>query len=105
MNGYRYLILVIGLVLLLFPITAIGCTQSIPGEGKVSSDGANGTNPIPKAYADFEVGPLTVIRSGVSVGEIATVSTNVINTGGVQGTYTAVLEIDGQQADKKDVSI
>jgi hypothetical protein len=105
MNGFRYLIVVIGLVILLLPISAAGCTPSMPGEGKVSSDGANVTNPIPKAYADFEVGPLTVIRSGASLGEIATVSTIVTNTGGVQGTYTAVLKIDGEQADKKDVSV
>lgn len=105
MNGYRYLIFVIGLVLLLFPISIIGCAQSTPETGGVSSGGANATNPIPKDYAEFEVAPLTVTRSGVSVGETATVSTTVTNTGGIQGTYTAVLTIDGQQADKKDVSI
>jgi hypothetical protein len=105
MNGYRYLIFIIGLVLLLMPALALGCTQSIPGTGNVSSDGANSTNPIPKDYAEFEVGPLTVIRSGVSVGEMSTVSTTVTNTGGVQGNYTAVLTIDGQQADTKVVSI
>jgi hypothetical protein len=105
MNGYRYLIFVVGLVLLLLPISITGCAQSMPGPGKVPSDGANVTNPIPKDYAEFEVGPLTVTRSGVSVGEMATVSTTVTNTGGVQGTYTAVLTIDGQQADQKGVSI
>jgi hypothetical protein len=106
MNGYRHLIfVVIGLVLLLFPISAIGCAQSTPGEGNVSSDEANVTNPIPKDYAEFEVGPLTVFRSGVSVDEMATVSTTVTNTGGVHGTYTAVLTVDGQQVDKKDVQI
>jgi hypothetical protein len=105
MNGYRYLILAIGLALLLLPISVTGCAQSMPGAGKVSSDGANATNPIPKDYAEFEVGPLTVTRSGVSVGEIATVSTTVTNTGGIQGTYTAVLTIDGQPANQKDVSI
>lgn len=104
---YRYLIFAVGLILLLFPVSAIGCgsQSSIPGAGTVSSDGANATNPIPKDYAEFAVGPLTVTRSGVSVGETATVSTNVINTGGVKGTYTAVLTVDGQQAGKEDVSI
>jgi hypothetical protein len=107
MNGYRYLIIAIGLVLLLLPISTIGCgSQSgIPGAGKVSSDGANSTNPIPKDYAEFEVGPLTVTRSGVSIDEMSTVSTKVTNTGGIQGTYTAVLTIDGQQDAKKDVSV
>ena len=106
MNGYRYLIIAIGLILLLLPISTVGCSQSgIPGAGTVSSDGANTTNPIPKDYADFAVGPLMVTRSGVSVGEIATVSTKVTNTGGVKGTYTAVLTVDGQQAGKEEVSI
>ncbi len=103
MNGYRYLILSIGLVLLLLPISATGCTQSVPGA--VSSDGANVANPIPKNFAEFKVGPLIVTRSGVSVGEMATVTTAVINTGGIQGTYTAILTIDGQEANQKDVSI
>jgi hypothetical protein len=105
MKGYRYLIFTLGLVLLLLPISAIGCTQSTPGAGTVSPDGAKATNPIPKAYADFTVGPLTVTRSGVSAGEMATVATSVTNTGGVQGTYTAVLRINGKEASKKDVSI
>jgi hypothetical protein len=105
MNGFRYLIFIIGLVLLLLPISVTGCAQSMPEAGKVSSDGANVTNPIPKNYAEFEVGPLTITRSGVSVGEMATVSTTVTNTGGVQGTYMAVLTMDGQQADTKVVSI
>jgi hypothetical protein len=105
MKGYRYLIFVFGLVLMLMPMVALGCTQSIPGTGNVSSDGANSTNPIPKAYAEFEVGPLTVTRSGVSVGEMATVFTTVTNTGGIQGTYSAVLTIDGQQAANKDLTI
>jgi hypothetical protein len=105
MNGFRYLIFSIGLVLLLLPISVTGCAQSMSEAGKVSSDGANVTNPIPKNYAEFEVGPLTITRNGVSVGEMATVSTTVTNTGGVQGTYTAVLTMDGQQADKKVVSI
>jgi len=104
MNGYRYLIIAVGLILLLSPISTIGCSQSVI-PGTVSSDGANSTNPIPKDYAEFEVGPLTVFRSGVSVGEMATVSTTVTNTGGVQGTYTAVLTVDGQQVDNKDVQI
>lgn len=105
MNGYRYLIFAIGLALLLIPVSMTGCTQLIPQAGTVSSDGANSTNPIPKDYAEFEVGPLMVIRSAVSVGEMSTASTKVTNTGGVQGIYTAVLTIDGQQAGKKDVQI
>lgn len=107
MHGlYRYLIFGVGLILLLFPILSTGCSsQSIPASGTASSDGANANNPIPKNYADFAVGPLTVTRSGIGAGETATVSTNVINTGGIKGTYVAVLTINGQEANKKEVSI
>jgi len=107
MNRYRYLVFVVGLILLLLPISAVGCTSqsAVPGAGTVSSEGAKSINPIPKDFAEFEVGPLTLTRSGISVGEMSTVSTMVTNTGGVTGTYTAVLTIDEQQADKKDVSL
>jgi hypothetical protein len=105
MNRYRYIIFVVGLILLLLPALAIGCQSAFPWAGTVSSDGNNTVNPIPKEYADFEVGPLMVNRSGVGVGETATVSTTVTNTGGVQGIYTAVLTIDGQQTAQKDVSV
>jgi hypothetical protein len=105
MNRYRHLTFVVGVILLLLPISAIGCSSQLATPGTVSSDGANANNPIPKNYAEFVVGPLTVNRSGVSVGEMATTSTDVTNTGGVQGTYKAVLTVDGQQAGTKDVSI
>ena len=104
---YRCLIFAVGLILLLFPVSAIGCgsQSAIPGAGTVSSDGDKATNPISKDYADFEVGPLTVTRSDVSVGETATVSINVTNTGDVNGIYTAVLTVNGQEAGQKDVSV
>jgi hypothetical protein len=102
----RYSILIAGLVLLLLPLTVTGCGGQLPIPGvSPSSSGANTTNSIPKAYAEFEVGPLMVTRSGVSAGETAMVSTKVTNTGGVNGVYQAVLTIDGQEADKKDVSV
>lgn len=104
MKGYRYLIFAIGFILLLLPISAAGCGQTTTKPGNVSSDGAI-PNPIPKAYADFEVGPLTVTRSAVSVGELATVSTTIKNTGDIQGSYTAALIVDGKQADQKVVAI
>ena len=104
--SYRYLVFVLGIVLLLFPILAVGCGPQSQAPGTVSSsDSGKVTNPIPKDYAQFEVGALKVARSGVSVGETATVSTSVTNTGGIPGIYKAVLTIDGKQADQKDVSV
>jgi hypothetical protein len=104
--SYRYLVLVLGIVLLLFPILAIGCgpQPSVPS-AVPSTDGNKGTASIVKEYAAFEVGAPKLSRNGVSVGEAATVSTDVTNTGGIPGTYKAVLTVNGQQADQKDVSI
>ncbi len=104
--NHRYLIFALGVVFLLFPILIAGCSPQSQAPGTVSSsEGTNANNPIPKDYADFEVGPLSVVRNGVGVGEATTVSTIVINTGGIQGTYNAVLTVDGQQADQKNVAI
>jgi hypothetical protein len=104
--AHRYLIFGLGLVLLLFPILVVGCGPQSQAPGTVSSsEGTNANNPIPKDFAEFEVGPLTVVRDGVSIGEAAMVSTSVTNTGGIQGTYNAVLTVNGQKADQKDVVI
>jgi len=94
----------LGVLLLLFPLLIAGCGPQAQTPGTVSSPGPT-ANPIAKNYAEFEVGGLSVVRSGVSVGEIATVSTSIINTGGVAGTYKAVLTVNGQQAGEKDVSV
>ncbi len=102
-NWYRFLIL--GLVLLLLPISAMACGSQSQGNEAEPSGVVVPTNPVPKAYADFEVGSLTVTRDGVSVGEMATVSTTVTNTGDVEGIYKAVLTIDGKEANQKDVSV
>jgi len=109
MNKHKwYSFLVAGLILMLLSISAVACgpQPQVPGTGGDSSSQADvPTKPISKEYADFEVGPLTITRSGVSVGELATVSATVTNTGDVGGTYEAVLVIDGKEADKKGVSV
>jgi hypothetical protein len=104
MKVHPNLIIAIIVGLLLLPISISGC-QSLPVPGTVSPDGANVTSQVPRNFAEFDVGPITVNRSGVSVGEIATVSTTIKNTGGIQGTYTAVFTVDGKQVDKKDVPV
>jgi hypothetical protein len=109
MNKHNWhLFLVAGLILMLLSISVVACgpQAQVPGTGGSSPSQADvPTSQIPKDYADFEVGPLTITRSGVSVGEMATVSATVTNTGGVGGIYKAVLLIDGKEADKKDVSV
>ena len=102
-NWYRFLISV--LILLLLPISAVACGSQPQGDEAESPGEVVPAKPITKAYADFELGPLTVMRDGVSVGETATVSTIVINTGDVDGIYKAVLTIDGKEVDQQDVSV
>ena len=98
----RCLFFSLGIVLLMFPILVTGCASQTTGT--VSS--ANPTaNPIPKDYAEFEVGALSVVRSGASIGETATASTTVTNTGGIDGTYKAILTVDGKQVGEKDISV
>lgn len=109
MNKHKwYSFLIAGLILILLPISAVACgTQSQVAEtgGGPSAQANVPTSQIPKNYADFEVGPLTITRSGVSVGEAATIFATVTNTGGMGGIYKAVLLIDGKEADEKDVSV
>jgi hypothetical protein len=99
-------ILISAFVLLLLPISAVACgTQPQVTEKGPAAPSGSTTPPIVKTYADFTVGPLTVVRNGVSVGEVATVSTTVTNSGDVAGVYKAVFTVDGKQVDQKDVSV
>jgi len=59
----------------------------------------------PVQPAEFSVGPVTLAPSTAMVGDVVTVAATVTNTGDVSGTYTAALSIDGQEADKKDITI
>ena len=55
--------------------------------------------------AEFQVSSLTVKPSGIMVGDSATITATVTNTGDMSGTYTAILSIDGQEVDREHVSI
>ncbi|HEX7363712.1 MAG TPA: hypothetical protein VF366_00870, partial [Dehalococcoidia bacterium] len=61
--------------------------------------------PVTSKPATFEVGPITLSPSTVMVGDAVTVIATVRNTGDVAGTYHAVLLIDGQPADSKDIDV
>jgi len=109
MNKHKwYSFSVVGLILMLLSISAMACgpQSQISEVGGVPSSQADvPTNPIPKDYPDFEVGLLDITRSGVSSGEVATVSTTVTNTGDVKGVYKAVLFVDGKEAEQKDIPV
>lgn len=55
--------------------------------------------------AEFQVGPIILTPSRVMANDSVTVTTNITNTGGSQGRYTAVLTVDGKEAGRKDVSV
>jgi len=76
-------ILFTGLVLLASFI--VGCTKLAP--------------------AEFEVVSLEIVTPEVTAGETVSVITEVRNTGGSEGVYTAILTVDGLDAETKEVTI
>ena len=58
-----------------------------------------------KKPAEFKLSSLTFAPSTIMVGDSATVTATVKNTGDLSGTYTAVVAIDGEEIDRKEVSV
>ncbi len=58
-----------------------------------------------KAPANFEVTSLEVMPLEVIAGEAVDVTAEVENTGASEGTYTAVLMVDGVEVERKDIVI
>lgn len=58
-----------------------------------------------KAPAEFEVTSLDVMPLEVIAGEAVNVTAEVENTGASEGTYTAVLTVDGVEVERKDIVI
>jgi hypothetical protein len=58
-----------------------------------------------KAPAEFEVISLDIAPPQVTAGETVSVTSEVRNTGGSEGVYTAVLTVDGVEAEKKDITV
>jgi hypothetical protein len=61
--------------------------------------------PVPEAQADFEVISLGVDPCLAETGQEITVTARIANIGNAQGTYTAILKVDGAQIEKEDVTI
>jgi Tol biopolymer transport system component len=55
--------------------------------------------------AEFEVGAIAFEPPEVIVGDTVKINTNIKNVGGITGTYSAVLTIDGQPLDKKEITL
>ncbi|MFC1966339.1 alpha/beta hydrolase fold domain-containing protein [Chloroflexota bacterium] len=57
------------------------------------------------AEAIFEVANLTIDSQEVESGQSATVSVEIANNGGAEGSYPVILKIDGIQVDEKNVTV
>lgn len=90
----KRLLAVVGSICLILVLVAL----LIPACG---GDGDSGTPPP----ADFEVVSLDVEPSAVAVGETVTITAVVENSGGSEGTYNAVLTVDGATIDTRATSI
>ena len=93
----------------LFTIFA-GCTGGAPSQPTPAS--APSTEPTPTPVptttplpppADFEVISLDIKPPEVTTGETVSITAEVKNTGDGEGTYTAVLTVDGVKFETKDV--
>ena len=57
------------------------------------------------AEAIFEVSNLAISSQEVESGESATVSVDITNTGGAEGSYPVLLKIDGAQIEEKNLTV
>jgi len=55
--------------------------------------------------AEFEVGTLNISPSEAVSGETTTVTVDVTNIGGTEGTYTATLKVDGVEVETREVTV
>jgi hypothetical protein len=61
--------------------------------------------PASQKPAEFEVGPITFQPPVAMVGDSVNITATIKNIGGVSGTYTAALSIDGKQVDSKAIPV
>lgn len=103
-------ILLIGiLIAVLLLAGCAGTTESVTSlpseeEGLAPPDGDEEA-PVMPTPAEFKVSSLDVTPSEVIPGETVTITAVVENTGGSEGTYTAILTTDGFTVEEKEVVI
>jgi hypothetical protein len=61
--------------------------------------------PAQEVYPAFEVVALGVSPQPAAIGEKITITAQIANVGTTQGTYTAILVVNGVEVDRKDVVI
>ena len=90
------LLYVIPAIILFLTVAACSATENISKSQK---------DQTPIQQANFEISPLTVTPRWLFVGDNATVSVNVRNSGSGDGTYDAILLIDGQKSGEQEVRV
>jgi len=91
-------LLIIAVAFTLVAAMVVGC----PGNGDDGNGGNGGDGPTPAALS---VSNLSIEPAEVGSNETVTISVSVANTGGSQGSYNAVLNIDGVQEESESVTI
>ena len=92
-------------MVLLISCCILACHPSPPIPNVPSSQQPPSTEQPVKRPAEFEISSLTVAPSPLVAGGSATVSANVQNTGDEGGLYVAILSLDDQAIDKKEVNL
>jgi len=83
---------------------AFSVVKGPPGTYEIEVGELKGTLTVVRP-AEFEVGPLIIAPEIATVCKPAFVRAEVTNVGEVEGTYTAVLQVDGVEAETKDVTL
>jgi len=92
---------------------AFSVTKEEPGSYTVAVDGLSGKftvlapapPPSPPAPAAFSVTDLSIKQAEVQPKEVVTITASLANTGGTEGSYTVVLNINGVKEDEKSVTL
>lgn len=98
---------VIGLVLLILILTP-GCqSPTVPTTTSPPTTPAPtaALPPTPVSPAEFKVSALSVTPTEIVGGEEATVEADISNVGGTEGTFTAILKVNGVETEEREITL
>ncbi|GEM_PF-677677 len=101
-----------GIIICLLLLLAAGCTSAAPSPAPATPSVPEAapspspepaiTAPAPLTPASFSLANLTIQPVRAQPGEAVTITVDIVNIGGTEGTYTAALMINGvKEADKR----